>query len=129
MRLAPAPERREPGNWGYGYPPARYGQPPSSYAPPRYAAPLPRRPYEPGGGWSQTREAPPGAYPGAYPSRSAPLSGVIESLRRRSPGRELDAALDMVDGRPVYRVVWLTEHGRRMDYLVDAETGAILSGR
>jgi hypothetical protein len=122
MRLSPAPDRREPG--GYGYPAPRYAQQPA-YAPPRYAAPPPRRQYENGSGWSQTREAPPGAYPG----RSAPLSGVIESLRRRSPGRELDASLDMADGRPVYRVLWLTERGRRMDFLVDAETGAILSGR
>jgi hypothetical protein len=124
MRLGPAPERREPGGYGYGEPPPRYVQP-SPYAPPRYPAPPPRRTYENGSGWGRTREAPPGAYPG----RSAPLSGVIASLRRRSPGRELDAAMDVMDGRPVYRVLWLTEHGRRMDYLVDAETGAIISER
>ena len=124
MRLAPAPERREPGVYGYGYPPPRYAPAPA-YEAPRYAAPPPRRPYETGAGWGQTREAPPGYYTG----RPAPLSGVIESIRRRSPGRELDAAVTMIEGRPAYRVVWLTARGRRMDYLVDAETGAILSER
>jgi uncharacterized membrane protein YkoI len=59
----------------------------------------------------------------------ASLGFVIESIRRRSPGRQLDADVDFMDGRPVYRVRWLTVHGRRMDYLVDAETGVILSGR
>jgi uncharacterized membrane protein YkoI len=59
----------------------------------------------------------------------ASLGWVIESIRRLSPGRQLDANVDYMDGRPVYRVRWLTVHGRRMDYLVDAETGVILSGR
>jgi uncharacterized membrane protein YkoI len=59
----------------------------------------------------------------------ASLGWVIESIQHRSPGRQLDAYMDYVDGRPVYRVRWLTVHGRRMDYLVDAMTGAILSGR
>ena len=59
----------------------------------------------------------------------ASLGWVIETIRRRSPGRQLDADVGYIDGRPVYRVRWLTEHGRRMDYLVDAATGVILSGR
>ncbi len=125
-RPPPVPERREPGGYGfgYGYPPPRIApQPP--YAPPRYPAPPPRRPNEPGGGWSQDREAAPGLYGG----RAASLTEVIESIRRRSPGRELDAVVEMMDGRPTYRVLWITAHGRRMDYVVDAETGAILSGR
>jgi uncharacterized membrane protein YkoI len=59
----------------------------------------------------------------------ASLGWVIEGIRRQSPGRELDANVDYMDGRAVYRVRWLTARGRRMDYIVDAETGAILSGR
>jgi uncharacterized membrane protein YkoI len=59
----------------------------------------------------------------------ASLGWVIESIQRRSPGRQLDADVAYMDGRPVYRVRWLTVHGRRMDYLVDAETGVIISGR
>ena len=125
-RPAPAPERREPGGYGfgYGYPPPRVTSPPP-YAPPRYPAPPPRRPNEPGGGWSQDREAAPGLFGG----RNASLTGVIETIRRRMPGRELDAVVEMMDGRPTYRVLWITARGRRMDYVVDAETGAILSER
>ena len=33
------------------------------------------------------------------------------------------------DGRQVYRVMWLTRQGRRLDYVVDAETGRILGVR
>jgi uncharacterized membrane protein YkoI len=53
---------------------------------------------------------------------------VIESIGRRSPGRVLDARVEDRGGRPVYRVLWLTTHGRRIAYIVDAETGAVLGG-
>lgn len=117
--------------------PERYpAYPPSYAAPPRYASPPPRRPYEAPPGWRAAPRQPPGiegprqsgATEGGRP-RMASLGWVIESIRRRSPGRQLDADVDFMDGRPVYRVRWLTVHGRRMDYLVDAESGVILSGR
>jgi uncharacterized membrane protein YkoI len=54
---------------------------------------------------------------------------VIESIQRRSPGHELDADVDFIDGRQVYRILWVTPQGRRMDMIVDAETGAMLSAR
>jgi uncharacterized membrane protein YkoI len=53
---------------------------------------------------------------------------VIEQLGHRSPGRVLDARVEDLGGRPVYRVLWLTNNGRRMAYMVDAETGAVLGG-
>lgn len=56
----------------------------------------------------------------------APLGQVIDSLDRRTPGRQLDAGIEDLNGRPVYRVRWMTAHGRRIDYLVDAATGAVL---
>ena len=59
----------------------------------------------------------------------APLGRVIEGIRRRIPGRQLDAGIEYRGERPVYRVRWVTAHGRRVDYIVDAATGAILSGR
>jgi uncharacterized membrane protein YkoI len=72
----------------------------------------------------------PGAMPPGYRgARLAPLGSVIESIQRRSPGRELDAGIDYVDGRQVYRILWVTRYGRRMDMIVDAETGALLSER
>jgi uncharacterized membrane protein YkoI len=30
--------------------------------------------------------------------------------------------------RPVYRVRWITTDGRRIDFIIDAVNGAILSG-
>lgn len=78
-----------------------------------------------GGGGNQNR-----GYGGqaAGPRRQVPLDQVINQIRRRSPGgRLLDASLE--GGGRYYRVVWATADGRRIDYLVDAETGAILSER
>lgn len=52
---------------------------------------------------------------------------VMDDLRRRTPGRLLDAGLEQgPDGRPVYRVRWGAANGRRIDYIIDARTGAIL---
>jgi uncharacterized membrane protein YkoI len=78
-----------------------------------------------GAGWrEQQDEARRGVQGG-----NVPLAQVIETIRRRTPGRQLDAGLeDGADGRPVYRVRWATPDGRRIDYLVDARTGAIISG-
>jgi uncharacterized membrane protein YkoI len=56
-----------------------------------------------------------------------PLATIIEQLRRKTPGRQLDAGLEDQNGRQVYRVRWMTQDGRRIDYLIDAATGAILS--
>jgi uncharacterized membrane protein YkoI len=67
--------------------------------------------------------------PGARGPRMASLGWVIETLQRRSPGRQLDAEVGYLDDRPVYHILWITDRGRRMDYVVDAETGAVLSGR
>jgi uncharacterized membrane protein YkoI len=65
---------------------------------------------------------------GVQTGRMVPLSAVIEQIRRRTPGRPLDAGSEYMGDRPVYRVRWLTSDGRRIDYLIDAATGAILSG-
>lgn len=119
---------------GQGGPEGYPGYPPSYAPPPRYVSPPQRRPYEAPPGWRAAPRQPPGIE-GPRPSgaierpRMASLGWVIETIRRRSPGRQLDADVDFMDGRPVYRVRWLTVRGRRMDYLVDAETGVILGGR
>lgn len=55
-----------------------------------------------------------------------PLARVLGEIRRRTPGRQLDVGLEDSGGRPVYRVRWAAEDGRRIDYLVDARTGAVL---
>ena len=57
-----------------------------------------------------------------------PMGQVLNSIRNRQPGRQLDAGMETWnDGRPAYRVLWEAENGRRIDYVVDARTGAILS--
>ena len=61
---------------------------------------------------------------GVQSGRLVPLSRVIEMIGRRVPGRVLDAGLE---GRN-YRVRWATADGRRIDFIVDAETGQIISG-
>ena len=58
--------------------------------------------------------------------RHVPLGQVLQTLRRRTPGRQLDAGLEQQGGRTVYRVRWAADDGRRIDYLVDAESGAIV---
>jgi hypothetical protein len=60
--------------------------------------------------------------------RLEPLGRVLEQIRRRTPGRQLDAGLEQEGARQVYRVRWMTSDGRRIDYIVDAVTGAILRG-
>jgi hypothetical protein len=60
--------------------------------------------------------------------RHIPLGRAIDAVRQRSPGRELDAGLETgPGGRTVYRVRWAASDGRRIDYLVDAATGAIIT--
>ena len=71
----------------------------------------------------------PGRPGGPYgrPAGRMSLDGVISQMHRRFPGgRMLDAGVENHGGREVYRVRWATGDGRRVDYLVDAQTGAIV---
>ena len=59
--------------------------------------------------------------------RHVPLDRVIATIRARTPGRLLDTGLEQgADGRTVYRVRWAAANGRRIDFLVDAQSGAIV---
>jgi hypothetical protein len=125
----------EPARGGYyadprgGYPAQRnYGGYPAAprsygYAPqpaPRYA---PRGPDSLGADWGgQQDEVRAGVRQGRYIG----LARVIGSIRQRTPGRQLDAGLEQWGGRAVYRVRWAEPGGRRTDYIVDAQSGAIL---
>lgn len=107
--VAPGQDRRSRGGEdSYAYPQPRF----VPAAPPEAAIQ----------GW-RTRPVEPAA---PRNGRMASLGWVIGRIQQRTPGRQLDAALDTMDGRPVYRVLWLSARGRRMDYYVDAETGVIL---
>jgi hypothetical protein len=126
---------------GYAYPapayPYRQGAPPSNYAPPpqAYAPPpayaQPRAynaapaPNSLGSGWRPLQgEARRGVRSGAM----RPLGDVVANIQRTTRGRMLDAGVEPgPDGRPTYRVRWAAAGGRRIDFIVDAATGAIIS--
>jgi Peptidase propeptide and YPEB domain len=109
--------------------------PPGSYRPPPrgpYRLPPPG-PYRPPPGanslGADRREQQDEARQGVRGGQLAPLGRVIQEIGRRAPGRQLDTGIEYRGDRPVYRVRWVTAHGRRVDYMVDAATGAILDGR
>jgi hypothetical protein len=77
-----------------------------------------------GAGWAPQQDQ---VRAGVTQKRFIPLGQAIEQIRRRGPGRELDAGLEQWNGRSAYRVRWAGVDGRRIDYIVDAVSGAILS--
>lgn len=88
-------------------------------------APQPPRPNSLGADWRLQQDE---ARQGVRTHQLMPLARVIQQVRARTPGRQLDTGLEYQGERPIYRVRWMTRDGRRIDYLVDATTGAILSG-
>jgi uncharacterized membrane protein YkoI len=78
-----------------------------------------------GADWRQQQDE---ARQGVKRGRLVPLGQVIGMISRRTPGRVLDAGIEYFGDRPIYRVRWITTDGRRIDYMVDATTGAIMSG-
>jgi len=93
-------------------------------APPRPAHP-PHRPNSLGADWRLQQDE---VRQGVRQRQLMPLGRVISQIGRRTPGRQLDTGLEYQGARPVYRVRWMTRDGRRVDYLIDAATGAILGG-
>jgi Peptidase propeptide and YPEB domain len=118
---APGGPWRRPGGYPGPYPPPA-DRWPAGAAPPSYAG---RR--APGSLDSDWREQQDEVRRAVREGRHIPLSQAIETVRRRAPGRELDAGLEPgPDGRAVYRLRWAGQNGRRTDYLVDATTGRII---
>lgn len=66
---------------------------------------------------------------GVEEGRLVPLPQVISSINRRTPGRNLDANITREGDKQVYRVPWVTTDGRRIDYVVDAVTGVVISAK
>jgi hypothetical protein len=98
---------------GPAYPPA-YG----------YAPPPPYAPNSLGAGWGQQQDQ---ARRGVREGGLLSLGQVMQNIRRATPGRLLDAGLEPgPDGRPAYRVRWAATGGRRIDFIVDAASGAII---
>lgn len=124
------------GGYGGGYERGSYGRAPA-YGGGAYARP-PRAPAYPPAGY-RGRDGfggPPGSWrneqaevrEAVREGRRRPLGQVIETVRQRAPGRLLDAGVEPgPNGRPAYRLRWASQDGRRMDFLVDAETGGILA--
>lgn len=56
--------------------------------------------------------------------QAIPLDRAIEIVSRRVPGRLLNAGKEGSN----YRIRWAAADGRRIDFIVDARTGQILSG-
>jgi len=52
---------------------------------------------------------------------------VEAMIQRMTPGRRLNISLERSDGRAIYLVRWQTNDGRRIDYVVDGNSGQILS--
>jgi len=89
------------------------------------------QPHEPnslGAGWGQQQDE---ARQGVQEHRLMPLGQIIERLRRMNPGpssHSLDSGLERMGDKPIYRVRWMTNDGRVIDYIVDAVTGQVMSG-
>ena len=89
-----------------------------------------------GGRWMQPdslgadwREQQDEARRGVRQGRMMPLEAVAPRLARRTPGRLLDAGIENRGGQTVYRVRWQASDGRRIDYIVDASSGAVISAQ
>jgi hypothetical protein len=109
-------------------PPTPYARPYRVY-PPAYAYPpspaIAPAPNSLGAGWAQQQDQ---ARAGVRQGRMIPLGRVMTGIRQTTPGRLLDAGLEPgPNGRPAYRVRWAAAGGRRIDFIVDAVTGAILA--
>ena len=76
-----------------------------------------------GDGWAPREDD---AREGVRGGRLVPLESVIRNIARSTPGRLLDAGLEDQGGRPIYRVRWQAANGQRIDFIVDAATGAII---
>jgi hypothetical protein len=118
--LAARPGAAQPG--GRATTPA--AQPQSQPQSPSHPQPQPH-PNSLGADWRLQQDE---AREGVRDHHLMPLGRVIEQVRIRTPGRQLDAGLEYQGERPIYRVRWMTKDGRRIDYLIDAVSGAILSG-
>jgi uncharacterized membrane protein YkoI len=65
--------------------------------------------------------------PAQASGRQAPLSRVLASIAARQPGRHLNTTMGDAGGRAAYFVQWQLPDGRVVIFVVDAESGQILS--
>lgn len=86
-----------------------------------------------GGGQGETPSAPAPNRPTPPPfeqprpqPRLISLNAAVDSIRRSTPGRLLDASGPTGGDRPVYRIRWQADSGQRIDFVVDAQSGAVI---
>lgn len=79
-----------------------------------------------GADWRQQQDE---ARKGVRQGRMLPLEAVVPRLARRTPGRLLDTGIEHWGRQVVYRVRWQAADGRRIDYIVDASTGSVISAQ
>lgn len=66
----------------------------------------------------------------ASPDRQrTPLYEVVQRLERRVGGQMLDARVVQGGRGEMYVIKWLTEDGRKIEFLVDAASGSVLDQR
>jgi len=68
------------------------------------------------------RWSPDQARDGVRNGRLRPLSDIIGELQARFGGRLLGQELENEGPRTVYRIRWMTQDGRRVDLVVDAQS-------
>jgi hypothetical protein len=65
--------------------------------------------------------------PAAPTGREISMSQAIRIVQMSAgPGHHLDGSREDRGGRTYYRIQWATDRGERRDYIVDAQTGAIV---
>lgn len=94
---------------------------PQQPAPPRPQPQREQRPPRDEGQSNRDRADPPAQAP-----RLVSLNQAVDSVRRSTPGHLLDASPPSGGSRPVYRIRWQADSGQRIDFVVDAQTGAII---
>lgn len=67
---------------------------------------------------------------GVREGKTVPLSQIFQNLKRQYGGYQLKADLvSRGNGRAEYHIDWLTGDGRKMRFVVNAQTGAVLDRR
>jgi uncharacterized membrane protein YkoI len=59
--------------------------------------------------------------------RHLPLSAVLARIAASTPGRQLNTQYGERGGQAIYIIQWLTPDGRVIIFVVDAESGSIIS--
>lgn len=82
-----------------------------------------------GGGSYEREMSPEEARQNVEQGAILPLGQVLRQLRAQFGGNHVDARLASGSNSPIYEIRWLTADGRRIDFEIDARSGAIIRQR